>query len=795
MIGKTVSHYRILEKLGEGGMGIVYKAEDIELKRFVAIKFLPPDLTRDEDAKERFVNEARTASALDHPNICTIYEVGQTPEGLTFIAMAYYEGVDLKSRIESGPLRLDDAVHTATKIAQGLAKAHSQGIVHRDIKPANIIVTRDGIVKILDFGLAKLRGMKLTRTGATLGTARYMSPEQAKGEEVDERSDIWSVGVVLYEMLTGRHAFPGDYEQATLYAIINSEPEPVTALRSGIPLELERIVSKCLQKSPHERYQTAADLTADLLHFERTGGSTDAAGTAGTCKRQAGTATAARAPRWWRRWMWGVLLLALAVLAVAIVVRLTPHEAAPAGKSVAVLPFTDMSPQQDQGYFCDGMTEAIISRLSTIGGLRVPARTSVFAFKGKAHDIRDVGEKLHVGTILEGSVQKSGSTLRITAQLINVADGYHVWSKTYDREVKDVFAIQDEISSAIADALKLKVTPEEKRKMSKRPIDNVAAYECFLKANDKIWQFNESSLDSADKYLREGIAIAGDNALLYSALALVYWQYVNIGAGQEDYIARAQEYADKALVLDPNFAAAHEVLATIYKDFLGNTPEAVKHYKQALAVDPNELNSLRKLAYTYIATVGRPSEAEPLLERSRELDPLEPFRYLSNGVMFLYGGQLRQALESCQKFYDADSTNPLAQFFYAWMLVANNRVAEGMTIVDESARATPDNVCTKFCLLLKYGLQKDRGRAFGEMTPEFKKTCKRDPEWSYYVALMLSLLGAKTEAVDWLENAVSRGFINYPALQKEPFLANIRGEERFKTLAQRVKHEWESLGD
>jgi len=787
MIGKTISHYRILEKLGEGGMGVVYKAEDTTLGRTVALKFLPPELTRDAAAKERFVHEARAASALDHPNICTIHEVAETEDGQTFIAMAYYEGEDLKSKIEQGPLKLDEALDIAVQIAQGLAKAHGQGIVHRDIKPANILITKDGLVKIVDFGLAKLGGLKLTKTGMTLGTAQYMSPEQARGEQVDQRTDIWSLGIVLYEMLTGKHAFPGEYDQATLYAIMNEEPEPVTALRAGVPMELERIVMRCLAKNPAERHQTAADLIADLQHLRRTI-STDGQST------QASRSAVTEPGRRTRWWFWGVpvLLLAAVVISIVITRKPSPHTAT-SQESIAVLPFVDMSPKKDQEYFCDGMTEAIINRLSTIKDLKVPARTSVFVFKGKVHDIREIGEKLQVRTVLEGSVQKGGNQLRITAQLINVADGYHIWSETYDRELKDVFVIQDEISSAIVSALKLQISSEEKQKMSERPIDNVAAYECYLKAYDKIWRFSESALDSANRYLQDGIAIVGDNALLYSALALVDWQYVNIGAKQEDYITRAEEYAEKALALDPDFPTAHEVLASIYKDFLGNPQEAIRHYKKALAANPNELNALRKLAYMYIVSIGKPAAALPLMERARQVDPLEPWKYLSQGMLHFYDGQYPLALEQSRKFYEADTENPLSQFFYAWMLVCTNERDEALSIIDESARLTPDNVCTKFGLLLKYGMLKDRERAFGEMTSDFQKTCKRDPEWSYYVALMLSSLDARPEALDWLENAVNRGFFNYPALEKTKFLDNLRAEERFKKLMERVKYEWEQF--
>ncbi|MDD4856720.1 MAG: protein kinase [Candidatus Krumholzibacteria bacterium] len=784
MIGKTVSHYKILEKLGEGGMGVVYKAEDLRLHRFVALKFLPSELMRDADAKARFTREAQAAAALDHPDICTIYEIDEAVDR-AFISMAYIDGERLRDKIDRGPLKLEEVVKIAVHVALGLQAAHEKGIVHRDIKSANVMLTSLGQVKVMDFGLAKLASATMvTREGMTLGTAAYMSPEQAGGEETDNRTDIWSLGVVLYEMLTGHLPFRGEYQQALMYQIMNAAPEPITSVRTGVPLDLERVVTKCLEKNRDERYQTAGDLIADLRHLQRTLG-------AGADVTQRSTADAGRPVRRVRLWYLAAPVMVVVVLAIIVLFNMRHRETLPEEKSIAVLPFVDMSPERDQEYFCDGMTEELINRLSRIQGLRVPARTSAFMFKGKSDDIRDIGSKLKVQAVLEGSVRKAGNELRIMTQLINVADGYHLWSETYDCELEDIFAIQDKISTAIVNALKLRITSEEKQKMSERPIDNVAAYECYLKAYDKIWRFSEGALDSADQYLHDGVAIVGDNALLYSAMALVYWQYVNIGAKQEDCVARSEEYAKKALALDPDFPTAHEVLATIYKDFLGNPQEALLHFRRALAVNPNELNALRKLAYAYIAEFGKPAAALPLMERARQVDPLEPWKYLSQGMLYFYDGQYPLALEQYRKFYEADTENPFAQFFYAWMLVCNNERNEAFSIIDESARLTPDNVCTKFGLMLKYGVLKDRKMAFGAMTSDFQKTCKRDPEWSYYVALLLASLNAKPEALDWLENAVNQGFINYPALERIQMLDNLRGEERFKKLMERVKYEWE----
>ncbi len=797
MIGQTISHYKILSKLGEGGMGVVYKAEDLRLHRFVALKFLPRHLSADRE-RSRFIHEAEAASTLDHPNICAIHEIDETPDGQMFIVMPCYEGEPLQAKIDRGPLKIEEAVEIALHVASGLSKAHEKGIIHRDVKPGNVFITTDGLVKIVDFGLAKLATQtRLTQEGATVGTVRYMSPEQARGEEVDRRSDIWSLGVVLYEMVTGRAPFRGEHEPAVVYSIMNDSPEPVTAVRTGVPMELERTIDKCLAKNRDERYQRADELIVDLKRLAKEPTT--------TLPGRSGRPLGPEGSRARRRWAPTVLAVVALIAVSTYFILSAKREAkkpAPAATepqttrlvwrdSIAVLPFKDLSPQKDQEYFCDGMMEDIITRLSSMRDLKVISRTSAMRYKNTDKSAGDIGKELRVGSILEGSIQKDKEVVRINVQLINTRNDAHIWAEKYDRQLTSVFDVQDEISMAIAEALRLELTSQEKQAISKSHIANVAAYECYLKAYDDLWRFRESALDSANQYLQDSIAIVGDNALLYSALALVHWQYVNIGVKQEDYITRAEEYAQKALALDPDFPTAHEVLASIYKDFLGNPQEAILHYKKALAVNPNELNALQKLPYTYIVTVGSPSAALPFMERAKQLDPLGPWKYLAQGMLYFYDGQYRLALEQSRKFYEADAENPFSQFFYAWMLVCNNERDDAFSIIDESAKSTPNNVCTKFALLLKYGVLKDRDKAFGEMTSEFQKTCKRDPEWSYYVAIMLASLDARAEALDWLENAVNRGFINHPVLERTEFLDNLRGEERFKKLMERVQYDWE----
>jgi eukaryotic-like serine/threonine-protein kinase len=802
MVGQIVSHYRILEKLGEGGMGVVYKAHDITLDRTVALKFLPPSLTSSPGEKERFYHEARSAAALTHQNIAVVHEIGETTDGQLFIAMECVDGKTLREQIQEGSrgqhpgISVADALAIIIQVADGLTAAHERGIVHRDIKPENILVTPKGQAKITDFGLAKLRGAtRLTKSGSTLGTAAYMSPEQGRGEEVDHRSDIFSLGVVLYEMLAGHTPFRGEHPAALIYSIANEVPAPLARYNEKVTDELQHIVSKALEKNPEDRYQHMDEMLSDLkreqkkLEYAKSGHLTNQAippppTGKGTIKNWAG------------RIVFGLAALAVLVLLAMFFnpfreKSLEPTATATSPRSVAVLPFVDMSPQKDQGYFCDGMTEALISRLGNLKDLKVPARTSAFMFKGKEQNIREIGQALQVGAVLEGSVQKSGSFLRITAQLVDVDNGYQLWSQVFDREMRDVFVIQDEISTAIVNALRLRVTAEEQKKLTSAPIENIAAYECYLKAYDKIFQFSGTSLDSAIRYLEDGIAITGDNPLLYAAMAQAYWQYVNIGAGQEDDIAKAESYARKALVLNPGFATANEVMASIYKDFLGNPREGIRHYKMALADNPNEPDALRKLAYSYVVNIGRPDSARELIARAKQVDPLEPWNHFIEGMQYLYYCEYFLAMEPYRAFYQADTLNPLAQFFYAWALVLNGKRNEGLSIIERSRKTTPQNVCTKFGLLLQHGMLKERALALRELTPDFRRTCRRDPEWSYYVGLLLTQCDASSDALDWLENAFKRGFYNYPALQRNPYLNPLRDEERFKKLMQLTKSEWE----
>jgi len=778
MIGKVISHYRILEKLGEGGMGVVYKAEDTRLKRIVALKFLPPQLTTDAAAKERFIQEAQAASALEHPNICNIHEINETGDGQLYIVMACYEGLTLKERLASGPLPISLAIDYARQMAAGLAEAHEKGIIHRDLKPANIMITEKSQVKIMDFGLAKLaRQAHLTQSGSTLGTAAYMSPEQARGDEVDARSDVWSLGVVIYEMVIGQRPFKSEYAQALIYAILNDAPTPVKTLNTDVPAALERAIDCCLQKERSKRYRDAGQLLQALQPIQQ-----EEVCKIEHCKSSGKKKTHLLVGA-------GLLILVMTLLAYFF---LASRKAPVSEKSIAVLPFVDMSPQKDQDYFCDGMTEELINRLSNLQGLRVPARTSAFVFKGKTEDIKEIGRQLNVTAVVEGSVRKSDDELRITAQLINVANGYHLWSETYDRRLNDVFAIQDEISTAIIAALQLKLTPQETQKISEHPINNVKAYECYLRARRHILRFDAKSLDSASVYLQTAMELMGENAELYAGMAAVYSQYANIGIQQEDYLEKSRRYAEKALELQPNLSSALAELATLstYEEFPENLQKGFKYSHRALAANPTERRALHGMAMLY-EQIGQATKALPFVERMEHNDPLNPLCFVMRGFYHLYNCEFERAVRPFQRLYESDPTSPLSQTSYANALAMVGRRDEALAVIAQVRDDHPTNVMVIFSLLLKCALEHDSSGALRLITPDFRKTCWRDFEWSCWVANWLASAGAKEQALNWLENAIRLGFINHRFLQQDSFFDPLRQDERFKTLIAWAKEQSE----
>ena len=508
--GTQLGRFALLAEIGRGGMGVVYKAQDPRLKRQVAIKLLPPDLTRDDTAKQRFLQEAQAASALDHPNICTIFEINETADGQLYLVMAHYEGETLKERIARGPLALDDAVDIATQVGQGLAEAHGAGIVHRDIKPANLLVTKSGVVKILDFGLAMLAGSEgVTQTGTTVGTVAYMSPEQARGEEVDHRTDIWSLGVVVYEMLTGQQPFQGDNLLAISKAILESQTPALT----GEAAALNGVVGRALSKGELGRYQAVTDLLDELRS------------------------------------------------ATAPTNEATTQVELP---SIAVLPFVNMSADPEQEYFCDGLSEELIDALARLEGLRVVARTSAFQFRGRALDVAEIGRKLRVRTVLEGSVRKAGNRLRVNAQLIGAGDGYHLWSGRFDRTLDDIFAVQDEIAHAVVEKLRVRLFAASDVSLVKRPTADVEAHNLYLRGQHHLAFESESAMRRALDLFSLALEREPLYARAHAGISRAYRQLAILGREpSQQAMPRAKAAAERALELDDSVAEGHAALAGV----------------------------------------------------------------------------------------------------------------------------------------------------------------------------------------------------------------------------------------
>ncbi|HSL89459.1 MAG TPA: protein kinase [Ignavibacteriaceae bacterium] len=615
MINETISHYSISEKLGGGGMGVVYKAEDTKLRRTVALKFLPASFSYDEEAKQRFLYEAYAASSIQHHNICNIHDIDETEDGRLFICMDYYDGKTLKQKIAEGPLKINSAIDISLQVAHGLLKTHEQKIIHRDIKPANIFVTKDGTVKILDFGLAKLSGqVNITKMGSTLGTAAYMSPEQAIGNDVDHRTDIWSLGIVMYEMITGKTPFQSDFEQAVLYSILNEEPEPISSLRGDVPVELERIIFKALGKDPEERYQHIEEMIIDLRNINNTEQRNSLKRFNFNKKKKSKNTL---------YWSAAIIILLTSVFALWRFLD-TTYTKMEKRKLIAVLPFKSISDTEDNRDFTDGIHDDIIIQLSKIGELKVIARSSVLEYQESKKPVKQIASELGAGSILEGSTRRSNDLIRVNARLVDPETGEYLWADTYDRPYKDIFEIQSDLAQKIATALQIKLGAEELVSLQTEPTENMIAWDYYRKGK-YFWEVSynfDGNLKSAEMFT---IACSLDSSF---TLAWIFRSMAySVVAGQSpsfeerlNYIKEAELSLQKARQTGKEMPEYHLARGHYYYHIKNNLDSAIIETEIADQIRPNDSNTLYFLSIL-VSDKGDWKRGYDISERIFQLNP------------------------------------------------------------------------------------------------------------------------------------------------------------------------------
>jgi serine/threonine protein kinase/Tfp pilus assembly protein PilF len=734
MVGKEISHYRILEELGRGGMGVVYKAQDTRLDRLVALKFLPPELTHDAEAKLRLTREATALSSLQHRNICVIHDIDQSPDGQLFLTMEYLEGNTLRNEIESNPLPVDRVLHIALEVAHGLASAHQRGTVHRDIKPGNIILGKNLTIKILDFGLASLVGRELQLSEPQLaGTIEYMSPEQARGEPVDRRTDIWSLGVVMYEMITGHNPFSRQYQQASLYAITNERHPPVSSLRPEVPSLLERIIDRCLEKSPEARYESAEALIDDLQKVSPAPGETEET----------------------------------------------------AGKSIAVLPFSDISPEKDNAYFTEGLTEEIVVKLSRLRNLKILPLPSVMSYDRNGKSMKQIAADLGVQYLLMGSVRKHGSDLRVATQLVKGDAEAVIWGETQNGAMEKVFDIQEHVANRVVHALKLRLTPGEKRSLKRRATENTEAFQLYLRGRFFWNKRRKESLWTAVRYFEQAIEKDPHYAPAWAGIADSYNMLTeHTASARRELYDKAIVAARKALSYDDRLAEAHASLGILLMLTQWDWSGSEREYKSAIRLNPNYAIGHHWYA-EWLAFQGRFREALAEIAEAERLDPLSPSILNDRGMILYYSRDYDGAVEVAHRVLELER-----DFIIAHRLLSLAYQGKGMfeESLDEHRRWVAagggggDAAIAHAHCLAAAGRREDAEKLLTEPALSSASTgnaCRG-------VALVYAALGNIDQAFLWLEKAAELRAESFCMLKVDPKLDPLRGDARFESLLART---------
>lgn len=781
LIGQALGHYSILDKIGSGGMGVVYRARDEHLGREVAIKILRQQTIRDEHARKLLHKEAVALSKLNHPNIATIHDF-DTQQGLDFLVMEYVDGKALSTKLAASALSEKQIGALGLQIALALEEAHEHGIIHRDLKPANISITPKGQVKVLDFGLAKLfdpaRGglnaETLTQSvddSRLMGTLPYMAPEQVSGEHIDARTDIYGLGVVLYEMATQQRPF---CEQSTLRlfdSILHQSVVAPRALNPRISPELERIILKCLEKEPEERYQSAKELVVDLRHLARDKESEHIP----THFQEASPLTLRGRHKTLLAAAVGVAVILVVALFVLVKTKKNP-EAPRIEPSIAVLPFVDLSPEKNQEYFSDGLAEELLNSLAKTQGLRVAARSSAFQFKGKNEDLRIVGQKLNVATVLEGSVRKQDQRVRITAQLIQTSNGFHLWSETYDRNLTDIFAVQEEIARAVASSLS--ATLLGAKPPSPRPT-NFDAYNAYLQGRYFYVRRSEQDVKKAIDYFEQAVRLDPNYAPAWSALSIADSFHVSSFASSRENLRRAREGAARALSLDPSSANAHVALAQIQMYIEWDWAGASDTCRQALALEPGNVQVIQTAA-ELAGILNHYDEALRLARRAVELDPLDASSYHDLAFHSLGAGRLDEAEAALQKALQLNPGFPWLHTLLSYIYIFRSRPQDALA---EAERDTLPPFRLQGLAISNYALGRkhDSDRALAELISKYRADA------AFQIAEVYAYRGETDLAFAWLERAYKQGDPGLPYIQGDRFLKDLEHDTRHTALLKKMR--------